>query len=155
MLRLTCHQPCREILPHPHSHTPNYINLHTRLVLCPQSTSSEVTKQVAANKALRGQLQEEEDKLRQLQEKSVSHTSPFFFFKLVGSVFTFFIFLFLFWSSALNFSFFHSASLLVFVSPRPCISLSLSEHFSSVVLESTMWRHPVCSTSLKPLSPLQ
>uniref|UniRef100_H3D0D5 Centlein, centrosomal protein n=1 Tax=Tetraodon nigroviridis TaxID=99883 RepID=H3D0D5_TETNG len=35
-----------------------------------KSTSAEVTKQVAANKALRGQLQEKEDKLRQLQEKA-------------------------------------------------------------------------------------
>ncbi|KAM9313757.1 centlein [Pholidichthys leucotaenia] len=37
-----------------------------------KSTSAEVTKQVAANKALRGQLQEKEDKLCQLQDK-VSH----------------------------------------------------------------------------------
>ncbi|XP_038134514.1 centlein [Cyprinodon tularosa] len=38
-----------------------------------KSTSGEVTKQMAANKALRGQLQEKEDKLCQLQDK-VSHT---------------------------------------------------------------------------------
>ncbi|XP_042341286.1 centlein [Plectropomus leopardus] len=38
-----------------------------------KSASAEVTRQVAANKALRGQLQEKEDKLRQLQDK-VSHT---------------------------------------------------------------------------------
>ncbi|XP_070780876.1 centlein [Enoplosus armatus] len=38
-----------------------------------KSTSAEVTRQVAANKALRGQLQEKEDKLRQLQDKT-SHT---------------------------------------------------------------------------------
>ncbi|KAI3353104.1 hypothetical protein L3Q82_019670 [Scortum barcoo] len=38
-----------------------------------KSASAEVTRQVAANKALRGQLQEKEDKLRQLQDKS-SHT---------------------------------------------------------------------------------
>ncbi|XP_029950993.1 centlein [Salarias fasciatus] len=37
-----------------------------------KSTSAEVTRQVAANKALRGQLQEKEDKLCQLQDK-VSH----------------------------------------------------------------------------------
>lgn len=36
----------------------------------PQSANAEVTKQVAANKALRGQLQEKEDKLRQLQDKA-------------------------------------------------------------------------------------
>uniref|UniRef100_A0A8C6TJI6 Centlein, centrosomal protein n=1 Tax=Neogobius melanostomus TaxID=47308 RepID=A0A8C6TJI6_9GOBI len=35
-----------------------------------KSASSEVTRQVAANKALRGQLQEKEDKLRQLQDKA-------------------------------------------------------------------------------------
>ncbi|XP_068178058.1 centlein [Antennarius striatus] len=35
-----------------------------------KSASAEVTRQVAANKALRGQLQEKEDKLRQLQDKS-------------------------------------------------------------------------------------
>ncbi|XP_054634846.1 centlein isoform X2 [Dunckerocampus dactyliophorus] len=35
-----------------------------------RSTSAEVTRQVAANKALRGQLQEKEDKLRQLQDKA-------------------------------------------------------------------------------------
>ncbi|TNM85857.1 hypothetical protein fugu_008128 [Takifugu bimaculatus] len=35
-----------------------------------KSTSAEVTKQVAANKALRGQLQEKEDQLRQLQDKT-------------------------------------------------------------------------------------
>ncbi|XP_055014716.1 centlein isoform X2 [Boleophthalmus pectinirostris] len=35
-----------------------------------KSSGSEVTKQVAANKALRGQLQEKEDKLRQLQDKA-------------------------------------------------------------------------------------
>ncbi|KAK7930523.1 hypothetical protein WMY93_006918 [Mugilogobius chulae] len=35
-----------------------------------KSSSSEVTRQVAANKALRGQLQEKEDKLRQLQDKA-------------------------------------------------------------------------------------
>ncbi|XP_068607444.1 centlein [Brachionichthys hirsutus] len=35
-----------------------------------KSASSEVTRQVAANKALRGQIQEKEDKLRQLQDKS-------------------------------------------------------------------------------------
>ncbi|XP_044045886.1 centlein isoform X2 [Siniperca chuatsi] len=38
-----------------------------------KSASAEVTRQVAANKALRGQLQEKEDKLRQLQDKT-SHT---------------------------------------------------------------------------------
>ncbi|KAM7394381.1 hypothetical protein PAMP_021188 [Pampus punctatissimus] len=38
-----------------------------------KSASAEVTRQVAANKALRGQLQEKEDKLCQLQDK-VSHT---------------------------------------------------------------------------------
>ncbi|XP_041789143.1 centlein isoform X2 [Chelmon rostratus] len=38
-----------------------------------KSASAEVTRQVAANKALRGQLQEKEDKLRQLQDK-MSHT---------------------------------------------------------------------------------
>ncbi|CAJ1052415.1 centlein [Xyrichtys novacula] len=38
-----------------------------------KSASAEVTRQVAANKALRGQLQEKEDKLRQLQDK-VGHT---------------------------------------------------------------------------------
>ncbi|TKS68319.1 Centlein Centrosomal protein [Collichthys lucidus] len=43
--------------------------LQTRL----KSASAEVTRQVAANKALRGQLQEKEDKLRQLQDKT-SHT---------------------------------------------------------------------------------
>ncbi|XP_070839699.1 centlein [Chaetodon trifascialis] len=37
-----------------------------------KSASAEVTRQVAANKALRGQLQEKEDKLRQLQDK-MSH----------------------------------------------------------------------------------
>ncbi|XP_061536663.1 centlein [Phycodurus eques] len=37
-----------------------------------KSTSAEVTRQVAANKALRGQVQEKEDKLRQLQDK-LSH----------------------------------------------------------------------------------
>ncbi|XP_041640353.1 centlein [Cheilinus undulatus] len=35
-----------------------------------KSASAEVTRQVAANKALRGQLQEKEDKLRQLQDKA-------------------------------------------------------------------------------------
>ncbi|XP_061778927.1 centlein isoform X2 [Nerophis lumbriciformis] len=35
-----------------------------------KSTSAEVTRQVAANKALRGQLQEKEDKLHQLQDKA-------------------------------------------------------------------------------------
>ncbi|XP_019717985.1 centlein isoform X1 [Hippocampus comes] len=35
-----------------------------------KSTSVEVTRQVAANKALRGQAQEKEDKLRQLQDKA-------------------------------------------------------------------------------------
>nr|XP_057922850.1 centlein isoform X2 [Doryrhamphus excisus] len=35
-----------------------------------RSTSAEVTRQVAANKALRGQLQEKDDKLRQLQDKA-------------------------------------------------------------------------------------
>lgn len=39
--------------------------LHTKL----KSAGAEVTRQVAANKALRGQLQEKEDKLRQLQDK--------------------------------------------------------------------------------------
>ncbi|XP_028259891.1 centlein [Parambassis ranga] len=38
-----------------------------------KSASAEVTRQVAANKALRGQLQEKEDKLSQLQDK-LSHT---------------------------------------------------------------------------------
>ncbi|XP_047431348.1 centlein [Mugil cephalus] len=38
-----------------------------------KSASAEVTRQVAANKALRGQLQEKEDKLCQLQDKA-SHT---------------------------------------------------------------------------------
>ncbi|KAM9769753.1 centlein isoform 1-T1 [Menidia menidia] len=38
-----------------------------------KSASAEVTRQMAANKALRGQLQEKEDKLCQLQEK-VGHT---------------------------------------------------------------------------------
>ncbi|XP_039879916.1 centlein isoform X3 [Simochromis diagramma] len=38
-----------------------------------KSASAEVTRQVAANKALRGQLQEKEDKLCQLQDK-LSHT---------------------------------------------------------------------------------
>ncbi|XP_067355132.1 centlein isoform X2 [Channa argus] len=38
-----------------------------------KNESAEVTRQVAANKDLRGQLQEKEDKLRQLQDK-VSHT---------------------------------------------------------------------------------
>lgn len=38
-----------------------------------KSASAEVTRQVAANKALRGQLQEKEDKLRQLQDKA-NHT---------------------------------------------------------------------------------
>ncbi|XP_008296627.1 centlein [Stegastes partitus] len=38
-----------------------------------KSASAEVTRQVAANKALRGQLQEKDDKLCQLQDK-VSHT---------------------------------------------------------------------------------
>ncbi|XP_035993472.1 centlein [Fundulus heteroclitus] len=38
-----------------------------------KSSSGEVTKQMAANKALRGQLQEKEDKLCQLQDK-LSHT---------------------------------------------------------------------------------
>ncbi|KAG8014720.1 Centlein, partial [Nibea albiflora] len=41
--------------------------LQTRL----KSASAEVTRQVAANKALRGQLQEKEDKLRQLQDNPV------------------------------------------------------------------------------------
>ncbi|KAM3624285.1 uncharacterized protein V6R79_021527 [Siganus canaliculatus] len=35
-----------------------------------KSASAEVTRQVAANKALRGQLQEKDDKLRQLQDKT-------------------------------------------------------------------------------------
>ncbi|XP_068506819.1 centlein isoform X2 [Syngnathus scovelli] len=35
-----------------------------------KSTSAEVTRQVAANKALRGQAQEKEDKVRQLQDKA-------------------------------------------------------------------------------------
>nr|XP_046272471.1 centlein [Scatophagus argus] len=35
-----------------------------------KSASAEVTRQVAANKALRGQLQEKEDRLRQLQDKT-------------------------------------------------------------------------------------
>uniref|UniRef100_A0AAV2LJ04 Uncharacterized protein n=1 Tax=Knipowitschia caucasica TaxID=637954 RepID=A0AAV2LJ04_KNICA len=35
-----------------------------------KSSGAEVTRQVAANKALRGQLQEKEDKLRQLQDKA-------------------------------------------------------------------------------------
>ncbi|MEQ2285065.1 hypothetical protein AMECASPLE_028054, partial [Ameca splendens] len=38
-----------------------------------KSASAEVTKQMAANKALRGQLREKEDKLCQLQDKT-SHT---------------------------------------------------------------------------------
>ncbi|KAF3852534.1 hypothetical protein F7725_005889 [Dissostichus mawsoni] len=38
-----------------------------------KSASAEVTRQVAANKALRGQLQEKEEKLRQLQDKA-NHT---------------------------------------------------------------------------------
>ncbi|XP_040043101.2 centlein [Gasterosteus aculeatus] len=38
-----------------------------------KSAGAEVTRQVAANKALRGQLQEKEDKLRQLQDRA-SHT---------------------------------------------------------------------------------
>ncbi|KAK2817158.1 hypothetical protein Q5P01_025349 [Channa striata] len=38
-----------------------------------KNASAEVTRQVAANKAMRGQLQEKEDKLRQLQDKA-SHT---------------------------------------------------------------------------------
>ncbi|KAM3864807.1 centlein [Diretmus argenteus] len=37
-----------------------------------KSVSSEVTRQVAANKALRGQLLEKDDKLRQLQDKASS-----------------------------------------------------------------------------------
>lgn len=70
------------------SHILSHINKHTHHVpsphtppppptLPPQSTSAEVTRQVAANKTLRGQLQEKEDKLRQLQDKSVP--SSFFF----------------------------------------------------------------------------
>lgn len=59
--------------PPPLSHTLQHINKHTHRVPSPQSASAEVTRQVAANKALRGQLQEKEDKLRQLQDKLVSH----------------------------------------------------------------------------------
>lgn len=63
-----------------HSPTPyrtrwKHINKHIHRVPSPQSASAEVTRQVAANKALRGQVQEKEDKLRQLQDKLVSHLS--------------------------------------------------------------------------------
>lgn len=75
MLCLTCHQLCRENSPHPLSHTLKHINKHTHRVPFPQSASAEVTRQVAANKALRGQLQEKEDKLRQLQDKLVTSLS--------------------------------------------------------------------------------
>lgn len=82
MLRLTCHQPCRETSAHAEEH----INKHLpRVPRVPhptppsiQGASAEVTRQVAANKALRGQLQEKEDKLCQLQDKCVSHVSPLF-----------------------------------------------------------------------------
>lgn len=76
MLCLTCHQLCRENLPYPpqsHAHSDTLTNTHTHCVPFPQSASAEVTRQVAANKALRGQLQEKEDKLCQLQDKLVSH----------------------------------------------------------------------------------
>lgn len=76
MLCLTCHQLCRENLPYPPvTCTFRHINkhTHTHCVPFPQSASAEVTRQVAANKALRGQLQEKEDKLCQLQDKLVSH----------------------------------------------------------------------------------
>lgn len=82
---LTCHQLCPENLPHPLTRTQPHYQIHTtsQHVLCPQSTSVEVTKQVAANKALRAQLQEKEDKLHQLQEKSVSHLFIYYFFLCV------------------------------------------------------------------------
>lgn len=73
MLCLTCHHPCRENLPHPLLHSLRHINKHTLHVPSHQSASTEVTRQVAANKALRGQLQEKEDKHCQLQDKLVSH----------------------------------------------------------------------------------
>ncbi|XP_028451152.1 centlein isoform X1 [Perca flavescens] len=68
-----CSCQCR-IMPAPDNPSPQALEtdvkqLQTRL----KSASAEVTRQVAANKALRGQLQEKEDKLRQLQDK-VSHT---------------------------------------------------------------------------------
>lgn len=85
MLCLTCHHLCHKNLPHPLLHSLKHINKHTLYVPSPQSASAEVTRQVAANKALRAQLQEKEDKLCQLQDKLVSHLSfhQYYFFLFV------------------------------------------------------------------------
>lgn len=69
--------------PPPISHILSHINKHMHRVPYPQSTSAEVTRQVAANKALRGQLQEKEDKLRQLQDKLVPHLFAYCFFLIL------------------------------------------------------------------------
>ncbi|XP_040891089.1 centlein [Toxotes jaculatrix] len=61
-------------MPAPSSQAPQALETEVKQLQAKlKSASAEVTRQVAANKALRGQLQEKEDKLRQLQDKA-SHT---------------------------------------------------------------------------------
>ncbi|XP_030291520.1 centlein [Sparus aurata] len=68
-----CSCQCRT-LPAPANPDPQALGAEVKQLQAKlKSASAEVTRQVAANKALRGQLQEKEDKLRQLQDKT-SHT---------------------------------------------------------------------------------
>ncbi len=127
MLCLTCHQPCRENLSHPLSYTPKHINKHTHRVPSHQSATAEVTRQVAANKALRGQLQEKEDKLRQLQDKLVF--TPFSSLVLCLCAFfltAYFLALFCFPFFFLHPSF--SLSLRLPASPSACVHNLCSSH---------------------------
>lgn len=153
MLCLTCHQPCRENLPPPpiaHRNALRNTHTHTQHVPSPQSAGAEVTRQVAANKALRGQLQEKEDKLRQLQDRLVSHLFlPWYYW----------VFLLVSFLTAATFHFFSFCMLAsVFVSPSPCFSsvgmFARSPQLPSVVFDSTMWQHAVCSTPPRHASPL-
>lgn len=127
---------------HAHSDTLTNTHTHTHCVPFPQSASAEVTRQVAANKALRGQLQEKEDKLCQLQDKLVSHLlsslvllPPFcvsYCCLQSSSYFSYFSFFFIFYTCRpLCLSV--SQSLLVCMFAHPL-------QLSSVVFDSTMWQ---------------
>lgn len=121
---------CRE---HPlHTRKHKHIKKHTYTVPSPQSANAEVTRQVAANKALRGQLQEKEDKLHQLQDKSVTHRS-------FSSLVLLFLFVLLFsHCSSCFLQILISRLLFVSLSPRVCQCVCT---FSAALICSVWFHH--------------
>lgn len=92
MLRLTCHQPCREILPHPPLTHPTTLTNTRALCFAPRVRVRRSQSRWQLTKPCEASSRRRRTSSASCR-RSQSLTPPPFFFKLVGSVFPHFSFI--------------------------------------------------------------